>query len=792
MLSSYFKIIWRNVLKDRQFTILNLLGLSTGLACGLMIFLWITDELNVDKHNEKDEQLYQVMANLKSESGIRTIEGTAGLLGTALPKEIPEIEYGVSVLPASWFPFQGVVSTDDTKIKGRGEYVSKDYFNAFTVHFIYGDKMRLFDNNSSVAISDELAKKLFGTSENGIGKTIRWDQSEFGGSFVVSGVFKMVPTSATNQFDLIFNYDLVLERRPNLLNWQNSDPSTYIVVKKGTNIAALNNKIRDFVQKRDKEGGKTIFATKFSEKYLYSKFENGVQAGGRIAYVRLFSVIAIFILVIACINFMNLSTAKASRRLKEVGIKKVMGARRRTLVLQYIGESLMMTFLSLMLAILFIILLLPVFNEVTGKQMDLHFNGTQVLFVIGIAVITGVLAGSYPAFYLSGFNPVTVLKGKLNTSFGEMWIRKGLVVFQFTLSIIFIAAVLIIYKQLDLIQSKNLGYSRDNLIHFEIPLEMDSAKLNSAALFVTRLNKIPGVVSASSYYHNLTGDHGAISGFEWPGKSPNTDIEFSNLEVGNNYLETSGIAIKAGRNFSKNNNAHNEIIFNETAIKEMGIKDPVGKTIKFWGMERRIVGVAADFNFESLYNPVKPCFFQVYPVMPNVLVRLKAGAEKSTIGIIEKEFKQFAPGMLFDYRFLDDDYQALYSSEKRAGVLSRVFAALAIIISCLGLFGLAAFTAQRRQKEIGIRKVIGASASRVALLLSSEFIKLVVIAMLVAFPLVWWVMNNWLNDFAYRVAIRADIFLITAMSALLITIITIGFQALKAAIANPVKSLRTE
>jgi putative ABC transport system permease protein len=792
MLSNYLKIIWRNVLKDRQFTILNLLGLSTGLACTLMIYLWITDELDVDKYNEKDRQLYQVMTNLKTESGIRTIEGTAGLLGTALPKEFPEIEYGVSVLPASWFPFQGVVSTDDMKIKGRGEYVSKDYFNAFTVKFIEGDKMRLFENNSSVAISEELSNKLFNTTKNVIGKTLKWDQSEYGGSFIVSGVFKMNPTSATSQFDLMFNYDLVLERRPNLLNWQNSDPGSYIVVKKGTDIASLNNKIRDFVQKRDKESGKTIFATKFSDKYLYSNFENGVQTGGRIAYVKLFSVIAIFILAIACINFMNLSTAKASRRLKEVGIKKVMGAGRRTLVLQYIGESMMMTFFSLALAIVWMAILLPVFNEVTGKQMDLRFNTSQVLAIIGIVVVTGLLAGSYPAFYLSGFNPVTVLKGKLNTSFGELWIRKGLVVFQFTLSIIFIAAVLIVYKQLNLIQSKNLGYSRDNIIHFEIPLEMDSVKLNAASAFVTRLNSIAGVVNASSYYHNLTGDHGAISGFEWPGKNPNTDIEFSNLEVGFNFLETMGIAIKQGRNFSKSNNAHNEIIFNETAIREMGLEDPVGETIKFWGMERQIVGVAADFNFESLYNSVKPCFFQVYPVLPNVMVKVKAGTEKQTIGNIEKSFMQFAPGMSFDYRFLDDDYQALYASEKRVGVLSWVFAALAIIISCLGLFGLAAFTAQRRQKEIGIRKVIGASVSGVAILLSSEFMKLIIVAMMVAFPLVWWAMNSWLNDFAYRVAIRADIFVITAASALMITVLTIGFQAIKAAMANPVKSLRTE
>jgi len=351
---------------------------------------------------------------------------------------------------------------------------------------------------------------------------------------------------------------------------------------------------------------------------------------------------------------------------------------------------------------------------------------------------------------------------------------------------------LIVYRQLNFIQSKNLGYNRDHVIHFEIPLEMDSAKLSAAAVFVNELNTLPGVANASSYYHNLTGDHGSISGFEWPGKNPNQDIEFSNLEVGTNFLETAGIRIKEGRNFSKTNNAQNEIIFNETAILEMGLKDPVGKRIKFWGMERQIIGVAGDFNFESLYSPVKPCFFQVYPVMPNIMVKIKGGTEKQTLDKIQRKFNTFAPGMAFDYKFLDEDYQAVYASEKRVGILSRYFAGLAVIISCLGLFGLAAFTAQRRQKEIGIRKVVGASVSSVTFLLSKEFIKLVLMALIIAFPLVGWAMNNWLSDFAYRVPLGADIFFITALSAILITVLTIGFQAIKAALANPAKSLRTE
>jgi putative ABC transport system permease protein len=717
---------------------------------------------------------------------------TPALLAKALADEIPEIEYAASVLPASWFPYKGIASNNDVHIKAGGEYISKNYFDVFSVDFTEGDKNKVVNDKSSVAISEDMAMKLFHSKKNVTGKILQWTQQEFGGSFIVSGVFKKPPATATDQYDLMFNYDILLEKRPYMLEWDNSDPNTYVILKEGANISQVNNKIKTFIETKHKKAASNLFLAKYSDNYLHGKYENGKQVGGRIVYVKLFSIIAIFILLIACINFMNLSTAKASRRIKEVGIKKVMGAQRGTLVLQYIGESMMMTFLSLILAVIMIYLLLPAFNELAGKQLSLHIDLKFIGIVSGIVLLTGLIAGSYPAFYISGFKPIAVLKGKLRVSFGELWVRKGLVVFQFTLSVIFIAAVLIVYRQLDYIQSKNLGYSRDNIIHFEIPFDIDSAKLSHASAFVNELKNIPGVINSSSYYHNLTGDHGGVSGFEWPGKVPGTDVDIANLEVGYNFLETMGIKIKEGRNFSQNDNASKEIVFNESAIKSMGIKDPIGKMVKFWGQERQIVGVAADFNFESLYQTVKPCFFQVYPALPNVMAKIKSGTEKQTIDRIRKAFTGFSGGMTFDYQFLDKDYQALYVSEQKVGLLSRYFAGLAIIISCLGLFGLAAFTAQRRQKEIGIRKVVGASVQSVAFLLSKEFLKLVFVAMIIAFPLVWWVMNNWLDDFAYRINISADVFVITGVSAILITVLTISFQSIKAAIANPVKSLRSE
>jgi putative ABC transport system permease protein len=792
MIKNYFKIAWRNLIKDRQFTFLNLIGLSTGLGCALLIWLWISNELKMDKYNEKDKQLYQVMQNKKEENGIETMEYTSGLLANALAAEMPEVEYTATVVPASWFSSKGIISFNDTRLKAGGQFISKDYFSIFTCHFLQGNKSKLLSDKYSIAISDEIAMKLFHTTQNVIGKTVEWSQNEFNGSYLITGIFKKNLSNASEKFDLLFNFDLFIEKRPGMLSWGNSDPSTYVLLKKGTSVDQFNAKIKNFIKSKDKNSDKTLFVRKFSDKYLYGQYKNGLQAGGRIAYVKLFAVIAMFILLIACINFMNLSTAKASRKIKDVGIKKTVGASRSTLILQYLGESVLMSFLSLILAIILIIVLLPAFNSITGEELRLYFSSTLILSIIGITLISGVIAGSYPALYISHFKPALVLKGKLKTSLGELWIRKGLVVFQFALSVIAIVAVLTVYRQINFIQSKNLGYSRDNVIDFAIPLEMDSAKLVAAASFVNELKNIPGVINAGSYYHNLNGDHGAIGGLEWPGKDPTRDINFANLEVGNGFLETIGIKIKGGRYFSNNVNAHNEIIFNESAIKSMGLKDPIGKAVKFWGMERQIVGVTEDFNFESLYQTVRPCFFQVFPVMPNIIVKIKGGTEKQTIEQIQKSYASFNKGLPFDYKFLDEEYQALYTSENRVAVLSKYFAGLAILISCLGLFGLAAFTAQRRQKEIGIRKVVGASVSSVIIMLSKDFLKLVIVATLVAFPLVWWAMNDWLNSFAYRIQIGAAVFIIAAASIILITLLTISFQSIKAAIANPVKSLRTE
>jgi len=794
MIKNYFKIAWRNFRKDRQFTFLNLMGLSTGLACTFLIYLWVNDELNVDKFHEKDSQLFQVLANHKeADNYIRTIVETPAPLAEAMAKEIPEIEYAVSSY-STQYGGNTTLSGAGKNIKTSGLYATRDYFNVFSYHLIHGDKNKVLSNKNSIVLSKDLTMKLFNTTENVLGKTIEWQHEK---QFIVSGIFENPPANSSVQFDFLVSMEILLEVSPHLKEWGNSDPSTYIVLKENTNTAQFNQKFSDFIKRKIEGSNTSLFIRPYSDGYLYAKYENGVQSGGRIAYVKMFSIIAIFILIIACINFMNLSTAKASRRLKEIGIKKCVGASRKTLVFQYMGESMLMTFFSMIFAILLVFLLLPAFNEITGKQLGFNFTLTHYLALLGITLITGLVAGSYPALYLSGFNPVAVLKGKLKTSVGELWVRKGLVIFQFSLSVIFIIAVLVVYRQVTFIQTRNMGYNKDNIISIEMEGSLTEVEriIKNTQTYLSEVKTTPGILNASSMDHaSIVNDFGSTSGLEWEGKDPKEVINFGNIGVNYGLMETMGIQMAEGRSFSRQLSSDStEIIFNEAAIKAMGIKNPVGKIVRMWGVDRKIVGIARNFHFESVHENIKPFAIRLEPLLTHrIIAKIKAGTEKETLDRLQKLYKGINPGFSFNYKFMDQDYQALYAGEKRVATLSKYFAGLAIIISCLGLFGLAAFTAQRRQKEIGIRKVVGASVSNIAAMLSKDFLKLVLIAILIAFPLAWWAMNQWLRDFAYRIDIGADVFAIAGVAMLFITLLTISFQAIKAAIANPVKSLRTE
>jgi hypothetical protein len=454
-----------------------------------------------------------------------------------------------------------------------------------------------------------------------------------------------------------------------------------------------------------------------------------------------------------------------------------------------------MAFLAMVLALLLVKVLLPLFNDLTGQPLALRFTALQVAGLLGITLFTGLLAGSYPAFYLSGFAPVLVLKGKLLRKGGEVWVRKGLVVFQFALSAVFIMGVVVVYRQITFMQRENLGYNRNNVVTVDLPFTTIPEVIQHTRMYLDAVKQLPGVISASSMDHSsMVADYGETGDVQWPGKEPKADVGFGNIGVNYGLMETMGMQMAAGRFFSATQSADSaEIIFNETAIARMGLKDPVGKTVKMWGVNRRIVGVVRDFHVESLHERIRPFVLRLEPTATAVVVaRLKAGSEREVMARMEQLYKQMNPGFAFLYRFMDQDYQAQYVAENRIAVLSRCFAGLAIMISCLGLFGMAAFTAQRRRKEIGIRKVAGASERQVVMLLSRDFLQLVLLALAIAFPVAAWLMRQWLDGFAYSVRLGPDVFVLTGIAVLLISILTVSFQSIRAAMENPVQSLRTE
>jgi putative ABC transport system permease protein len=797
-----FILIFRNFKKFKGTFLINLIGLSTGLTSALLIFLWIHDEMSVDRFGVNDDRRYQILQN-SSENGIfGTCDCTPGILANALAQEIPEVEYAASVVPPSWFSNKGVIKSSQISMRAAGQFVSKDYFQVFPVKILQGNKASLLPDQHSVVISEELALKLFHTTENIIGRTFSWSQEEFVATLHITGIFQKQDIPVSIDYDLLLNYEYFFAKRPSLQYWGNSDPYTFVLLRSGANVSAFNQKIKHFMQKKDKEIESVLFAQQYSDKYLHGRYANGIPVGGRIEYIALFATISVFILVIACINSMNLSTAKAARRLKEVGIKKAVGAARRNLVSQYLFESVMMSVIAMMIAVLLADLLLPAFNVLTSKHLTLKFNGVMIAALACITLVTGILAGSYPALYLSGFNAITMLRGKFTPSFGELWARRGLVVFQFTISVVLIVSVLVVYRQIKYVQERNLGYSRENIVLFEMEMTtgVDDSYFERGGpyelyvkTFVDKVSAIPGVVKAANFYHDLTGKHGGLSGIDWEAGEQDEDVGFCNLEAGYNFLETLGVKMVAGRSFSPDySNDRGSVIFNKAAIERMGLKEPIGKTITLWGDKKIIVGVTDNFHFESLYEDVKPCVMQFEPRSNKIMVKIQAGQEQETIAKLQALHAQYSPGLPFEYHFLDDDYHALYIAEQNVSVLSRYFAGIAIVISCLGLFALVAFTAERRVKEIGIRKVLGATELGIVLLLSADFTKIVIAAIIIALPISYFVAKAWLEHFVFHIPLQGWYFIAAGIIALVIAWTTVGLQAFRAARINPVKCLKDE
>ena len=780
----YLRITFRNFLRHRVSSLINIIGLTTGLSCAFFIYLWVQDEFTINKFHENDDRLYRVMEFQTYSNETFATNSTPGILGENLKKDFPDIKFAATT---TWIN-PALLSYNNSYFKEDGYHVGEDFFNIFTYPLIAGDPNTALKDKTSICISKSLAEKFFGDAEAAVGKTIRYEEDR---NFIVSGVFEDINPKSTYIFDFVLPLQDYLDRNEWATQWGNNGPHTYVILHNGVNPDDVTNKISGYIKTKEDDSNADLFLKRYSEQYLYGKYTNGVLDGGRIDYVRLFSIIAVFILVIACINFMNLSTARASKRAHEVGVRKAIGADRSRLIRQYIGEAVLISFFAMLLSYLVVIIFLPAFNEITDKEISMQLTPELIGVSLLTIFITGFLAGSYPALYLTHFNPVQVLKGEIKSSIGEIWARKGLVVFQFTITIILIVGVVVIHKQTQYAYTKNLGYNQDNVVFFS----QDGGIPDKREAFFTELRKIPGVANAAGTSHSMVSQQSNTSGLEWTGKSPEERVLFENVRVDYEFYETMGFDLAAGRWFSREFGADTtKMVINEAAARVMGFtpEEAVGQNIKLWEeYDLEIVGVLKDFHYMSIHREVDPAYFWLRSTW-NVAVRLEAGKEVETMMAIEDLYQQFSPGFIFEYEFLDKRYQRLYNSEKRIGTLSSYFAGFAILISCLGLFGLAAFTAERRLKEIGIRKVLGATTSNIVMMLSGDFTKLVGVSILIALPISYYFMDKWLDRFAYKIDLSIWIFLWAAIISLVIAWLTVSSQALRAANVNPAKCLKDE
>ncbi len=786
MIRNYLKVAYRNLLRNKAHTFINMAGLSVGLTCSLLILLWVQSELSVDAYHLNGSRLYKVYEREYYDHKIDGNYDTPALMARELKKVLPAIQYATSMQDENDIH---TFRVGNKLLKMEGTYADADLFKMFSYPLLQGTPQTALSSPVSIAISKNMAGRFFGDPETAMGKTIRLDNEK---DFMVSAVFEQ-PANTSRKFEYIINWDAYLAKYPGAKTFTNTGPLTYVMLKPGADAAQVDKQLTHFIDNYAKRRGSYYFENglqPYRQVYLHSNFTNGKVDGGRIEYVNLFSIIAVFVLLIACINFMNLTTAQSVKRAREIGVRKVMGAVRSVLIRQFIGESLLLTVLSVMLSLVLMSLLLPVFNSITQKQIIIPFNQYSFWLKLGgLTLITGFVAGSYPALFLSSFNPVKVLKGTMKLGVSSIWFRKGLVVFQFVLSGILIIATIIVSKQVKYIQQKNLGYDRENLVY--IPIE---GELNGKYdVFKNNILNMPGIKAVSETSNNPTFISNSTIGVDWERKDPNNTIAFSTVGVGYDFIQTMKLKLLSGRDFSKDFPSDSaSYIINEVARQKLGYTDPIGRPLTMWGQKGKIVGLLKDFHFQSLHKEILPLIIRLDRGAGldggYILVRTQPGKTKEALASLGALCKQLNPEFSFTYYFSDEQYQELYESEQVVGKLSNIFAFLAVFISCLGLLGLAIFTAEQRVKEIGIRKVLGASVSSLFALLSSEFIVLVVIAS----PIAWYGMHVWLQGFAYRTSIEWWVFGLSGGLTVIIALATISFQAIKAALINPIKSLRSE
>ena len=784
MFNNYFKLALRHTKKNKGFSLINIFGLALGMACAILILLWVQDEIMYNRFHEKYTTLYQVMDNQTYEGKTYTFSAVPGLLAGALKDEVPEIK---NTARADWGD-RWLFTLGEKTIYDDGKLVDPSFLDMFTFPLLHGEKKNALADEHSIVITNKLSQKLFG-DENPVGKYIKVNNKR---EVLITGVLKDPPNNSSLKFQWLASFKIFEKQNDWYKTWDNNGMQTFVELKPGTDVDKLNKKIYSFIQVKDKDAAAKIFLHSMSDWRLRSKFTEGKQDGGRIEYVRLFSIIALLLILIACINFMNLATARSEQRMREVGVRKVMGAERFALMKQFVGESLVTSCISLVIACVFVLISLPFFNDLVEKKLSLGLtNPLQWLLLIGIAILCGFIAGSYPSVYLSSFSPVSIFKGMKIKSSGAAMVRKGLVVTQFVVSIVLIISTVVIFRQIQHVKDRQLGYNKENLIYCDLQANVkEHFDVIRQDLISTGM-----VTNAATSSQNLLNEGSNTGGFSWEGKDPTKEVLITVENGSPGFINTTGMQIIAGRDFDADWKKDSmNIIVNETFAKLMNKKNPVGEMVRQDSNTYHIVGLVKDFVYNDFYKAPDPYVLYCDPRNTyNLFIRIKDNANTSdALAQIESVIKKNNPGYPFEYNFIDADFDKLFKSEMLVAKLSRLFAILTIFISCLGLFGLAAYTAERRTKEIGIRKVLGATIANMVSLLSKDFLKLVFVAVLVASPLAWYIMNNWLQDYAYRINIQWWVFVMAAFLALLIAFLTVSIQAIKASVANPVNSLRTE
>lgn len=789
MLKNYLKVAWRSLIRNFSFSIINILGLAIGMASAILILLWVQNEMSHDRFHAKKDRLYRLNNRDSFNGEVWAWPTTPKAMVPALKQEYPDVEDAVRVNDARF-----LFTVGDKHINLDGVFTDPGFLTTFSFPLVQGLTNAL-NGNYNIVLTRKGAEKLFG-DEDAMGKVVRLDSTD---NFTVAGVLADLPNNTVFEFDYLLPWSYMKKLGWDDTAWGNNSIQSFVVLKPGVKQAEFDKKIDQITIKHrnsanDNGGSTHVFTQLFSDTWLYSKAENGKYVGGRISMVSLFTVIAGIILLIACINFMNLSTARSEKRAKEVGIRKAVGAPKRLLVMQFIGESIMLAFFAGIIAIVLVELSLPAFNNLVSKNIYIPFADPFYWLVATCFIIfTGLLAGSYPAFYLSAFKPVKVLKGTFKAANAQITPRKILVIVQFTFAIALVICTVVVLKQIKHAQARDAGYVKDNLIY--VPLQGEINKHYD--LIKSELLRKGVAVAVTKSMSRITSRNSDGWGFSWSGSTENDKkMDFVRMASDADFVKAMGVNLIQGRDidikaYPADSTA---LLLNETAVKAMRLQNPLGQIIKGDGRDWHVVGVIKDFIYASPYEKVD----QLMVFGPQAWfngMHIKLNNQRpvaKNLAMAEQIFKESNPQYPFDYKFMDEDYARKFKNEKRIGSLAGLFAGLTIFISCLGLFGLSTYMAENRIKEIGVRKVLGASVLNITALLSRDFLKLVVISIVIASPIAWWMMNSWLQGYAYKISISVWVFVMAGLAAMSIALLTISFQSVKAAMANPIKNLRSE